>query len=243
MSVNSNVQANELHQEVLDESVLHDLDSLLEGWQETATEKNVVISDLVANYLETKTDGDTLRIPETGRLRRVTYEQQKRVRSIEINRIIHRIASEEISRTEKKGTEESVAQAIGKALYEYSIVQKRNEGKTLGEAIAQKIDLYKYYNMDRERRDEAILHAIDDHEIRVLRLQHRATDDMRNAVVAALENSEYAKNRTLVRDSAAYLRKQLPVELSMNHPNESAGRYRSLSSELNRLQGQIMGKL
>lgn len=91
----------ELHEEVSCEVELQELDQLFANWNSTAAARNINIQALVNDYIETKSDGETLRNPATERMRRVTYDAQKRTRSMVINQIIYLIAATEIDQIEK----------------------------------------------------------------------------------------------------------------------------------------------
>lgn len=102
----------EMHIVVQDETELEELDFLVEKWKKHAKEQNIAVGSFVANYLASKADGDSLRHPESGLLPRITFEQQKRVRAMEINQMIHHIGSEEINRTENSALKDPLFEKL-----------------------------------------------------------------------------------------------------------------------------------
>lgn len=89
----------EFHEEVVSEVELQELDQYFEEWKRKASARNIEIETLVCEYLAVIADGETLRNPQTNHLERITFEQQKRIRSLVINQIIYCVASAEIDQT------------------------------------------------------------------------------------------------------------------------------------------------
>ncbi len=60
---------------------------------------------------------------------------------------------------------------------------------------------------------------------------------------AAISNPSLKNLRGEIRDDAEYLRRMLPAEFSIEHPNISENRYRSICNEIARLTQKVLSKL
>lgn len=93
----------ELSAEVSSDRELRIIHDYYTDWAERGCALQVDLHQEIASYRITVEDGESLRDPITLLYRRVTFEQQQRVRSLIINRIIWKIASHRIDTMERDG--------------------------------------------------------------------------------------------------------------------------------------------